>query len=344
MSSENILFDEIEPFNGGMLKVSDVHEIYYEESGCKNGVPVLVVHGGPGDSSSPKHRRRFDPEKFRIILFDQRGAGQSTPKACLEENTTQHLVADMEKLRVHLGVDKWMLQATSWGSTLSLVYAQTHPDKVLGMVLNGIFLAYRVNTDWIHGPSGAARIFPEHYDDYINWLPESERSDPFMAYTKRIHGDDKNTAVEAAKRMLTYEGRIMSMEETFIEKEQERLMAESEMTVDDKIKADAWFDDFAFTHCLIETHSASQDFFLKERQILDNVDQLKDIPITLIHGRYDLICPIKNAYKLNYFMPHSKLVTVPHAGHGTGEMLPQVMDEISNMYEQINQAAGAAGD
>ena len=132
MSSENILYDEIEPFNSGMLKVSDAHEIYYEESGCKDGMPVLVVHGGPGDSSSPKHRRRFNPEKFRIILFDQRGAGQSLPKACLKENTTQHLVADMEKLRVHLGVDKWMLQATSWGSTLSLVCAQAHPDKVLG--------------------------------------------------------------------------------------------------------------------------------------------------------------------------------------------------------------------
>ena len=195
-----------------------------------------------------------------------------------------------------------------------------------------------MNTDWIHGPSGAARIFPEFYDDYINWLPESERSDPFNAYAKRIHGSDKDIAVEAAKRMLTYEGQIMSMEETFLEKEQERLTAEKEMTVEDKANADAWFEDFAYTHCLIETHYATQDFFLKERQILDHVDQLKNIPITLIHGRYDLICPIKNAYKLNYFMPHSELVVVPNAGHGTSEMLPQVMAEISKMYEKIKKS------
>lgn len=335
MSSEELLFDKIEPYNSGFLKVSDTHRIYFEESGNKDGLPVLVVHGGPGDCSSPKHRRRFDPNKFRIILFDQRGCGQSTPKACLEENTTQHLIADIEKLRERLGIEKWMIQATSWGSTLSLVYAQAYPSRVLGMVLNGIFLGYRVNTDWIHGPSGAARVFPEFYDEYISWLPEEERDDPFTAYTKRIHGEDKVIAMEAAKRMLTYEGQIMAMEETLIAKESERMEAEKEMTTEEKADADAWFADFAYTHCLLETYYAERDFFLKERQILDSVDLLKDIPITLLHGRYDMICPIKNAYKLNYLMPHSKLVTVPDAGHGTGEMLAQVMAEIHYMYDSI---------
>jgi proline iminopeptidase len=335
MSSEELLFPKIEPFNQGLLKVSDLHKIYFEESGNKQGVPVVVVHGGPGDCSSPKHRRRFDPEKFHIILFDQRGAGQSLPKACLKENTTQHLVDDMELLRKHLNVEKWMVVGTSWGSTLSLIYAQTYPQKILGMVLNGIFLGYQVNTEWIHGPSGAARIFPEFYDEYINWLPENERSDPFVAYAKRIHGTDKSEAVEAAKRMLTYEGQIMSMEQTSLDKEQERLEIEKEMSEADKKESDAWFEDFAYTHCLLETYYGQNDFFLKERQILDNVKKLQNIPIALIHGRYDMICPIKNAYKLNYFMPHSTLKVVPNAGHGTGEMLLEVMDEIERVYQTI---------
>ncbi|MAF31777.1 MAG: prolyl aminopeptidase [Magnetococcales bacterium] len=329
--SEELLFPEIEPFNSGFLQVSPIHKIYYEESGNPSGLPVVMVHGGPGDCSSPKHRRRFDPEKCRIILFDQRGAGQSLPSACLEENTTDHLVADMEKLRQHLAVDRWLVVGSSWGSTLSLVYAQAHPAAVLGMVLNGIFLGYRVNTDWIHGPSGAARIFPEHYDDYINWLPEDERSDPFDAYTKRIHGADKELAMEAAQRMLTYEGQIMAMEATTISKNEERAEAEAMMDAAEKQAAQAGFAQFAYSHCLLETHYAQADFFLKERQILDAVDVLKNIPITLIHGRYDLICPIKNAYKLNFFMPHSRLVVVSNAGHGTGEMLAEVMAEIDKM-------------
>jgi proline iminopeptidase len=332
-SIKSPLFNDIEPFNSGMLKVSDIHEMYYEESGNKQGLPVVVVHGGPGDSSNPKHRRRFNPEKFRIILFDQRGAGLSTPAACRTENTTQHLVADMEALRCHLNIDKWMVTGSSWGSTLSLVYAQAHPENVLGMVLNGIFLAYKVNNDWIHGPSGAARIFPEAYDRYIEGLTEEQVADPYECYNVIIQGDDKVAAKKAALKVLTYEGDIMAMAETAIKNTQKRQAAEALMTVEEQMTAQKEFEVFAYTHSLLAGHYSNNNYFLEENQILDGVDRLMHIPITLIHGRYDMVCPLKNAYKLHKYLPHSAYIVVENAGHGTGEIIVEVMSAIDDMAQ-----------
>lgn len=330
-------FDEIEPFGVGMLKVSDTHSIYYEESGNKLGTPVVVLHGGPGDNSNPKHRRRFNPKKFHIILFDQRGAGRSTPVACKFENTTQDLVADMEKLRKHLNIDKWMLTGSSWGSTLSLIYAQLFPERVLGMVLNGIFLAYSVNTEWIHGGNGAARIFPEAYERYIKELTAAQAENPYTYYNTIIQSDDVLEATKAAVKVLTYEGDIMVMESTFIQSTAKRLEAELLMTPNERADTKAEFEKFAYTHGLLAGHYSDNAYFLEEDQILNNVDKLLNIPITLVHGRYDMVCPIKNAYKLHEYLPRSKFVVVPSAGHSTSEMIVEVMDAINDMYELVTK-------
>ncbi len=329
------LFDELEPFNTGMLKVSDMHSLYYEESGNPQGVPVLFLHGGPGACCSPKNRRRFDPDVFRIVMFDQRGCGQSTPNACLEENTTQHLVLDINALRLHLGIEKWMVTGGSWGSTLALVYAVEYPSQVTGLVLNGIFLGYQVNVEWLHGPHGVARIFPEAYDDYLAFLPEDERGSPLEAYNKIINGKDKGKAIQAAVAMMTYEGKVMAMAENTLKEECERAEAMRLMTDVQKAEMQLGFERFAFTHSRLEGYYSENTFFLEEDYILDNIDKIKHIPTVLVHGRYDMVCPVKNAYKLHQYLPKSKLTIVPNAAHSTSEMMGEVMGAIKDMAKIV---------
>jgi proline iminopeptidase len=295
------LYPEIEQRSTGRLKVSNLHEIYFEESGNPKGQPVVFVHGGPGGGTSPKNRRYFDPDKYRIILFDQRGCGQSTPHAELKENTTWDLVADIEKLRTHLKIDKWHVFGGSWGSTLSLAYAETHPEKVKSLCLRGIFLCRPKEIQWFY-QEGASKIFPDFWDKYLEVIPESERGDLVKAYYSRLTSNDKATRIKAAKAWSVWEGSTS------------RLIPDQDLMHD--------FDDpeFAIAFARIECHYFTHNaFFETDNWLLDNVDKIRKIPAVIVHGRYDVVCPIENAWELHKAWPEAKLHIVPDAGHSAME-------------------------
>lgn len=352
------LYPEIQPFNSGFVEVSHGFSIYFEESGNPKGVPVLYLHGGPGEGVNPKKRRLFNPKKFRVVMFDQRGCGKSTPRNELKGNEIQYLIDDIEALRKHLGIEKWWVTGASWGSTLGLAYSVNYPLNINGLVLNSIFLGYAVNVDWVHGASGAARIFPEHYEKYINFLPEEEREAPLLAYYKRLAGADEKLAMEAALQMIDYEGKILAMEENFL-KEQALKMEANQSALEtqksasgthqdasgvqknapkvqkthsnEEMDAKRAFEQFAFTHSLLEAHYSVNNFFMEEDYILDRIQKIAHLPVVLIHGRYDMVCPVKNAYKLHQFLEGSKLTIVPNAAHSTSEMLSEVMSAYEAM-------------
>lgn len=294
------LFPEISTNFHDMLDVGDGHQIYYEESGSENGIPVLFVHGGPGAGCASSHRQFFDPSKYRIILFDQRGCGRSTPHANLTANTTRHLVADMEKIRTILGIEKWILFGGSWGSTLSLVYAQTHPQRVLGLILRGIFLCRPEEIRWFY-QDGANRIFPDHWQHFIHPIPETEQADLLAAHYQRLTGDDDIARMASAKAWSVWEGRCSTL-----------------------LPKQSVIDFFSNPHIAlslarIETHFFKNNSFLKPNQILKNAGKLKDIPGIIIQGRYDIVCPMESAWKLNQAWPGSVLEIIPDAGHAAFE-------------------------
>jgi len=294
------LFPEISPNFHDMLDVGDGHQIYYEESGSQNGIPVLFVHGGPGAGCTSSHRQFFDPGKYRIILFDQRGCGRSTPYAELKNNTTQHLVDDMEKIRRELQIDKWILFGGSWGSTLSLVYAQTHPERVLGLLLRGIFLCRQTEISWFY-QEGANRIFPDHWQNFIQPIPENERGDLLNAHHKRLVGDDDIARMASAKAWSIWEGRCSTL-----------------------LPKQSVLDFFSNPHTAlslssIETHYFVNDSFLEPDQILKNADRLKNIPGIIVQGRYDIVCPMDSAWQLNQRWDGSILEIIPDAGHAVFE-------------------------
>ncbi|CAI5987334.1 unnamed protein product [Closterium sp. NIES-65] len=296
------LYAPIEPYRSGTLAVSDVHTVYWEESGNPKGQPVIFLHGGPGGGTSPANRRFFDPTFFRIILLDQRGAGRSTPHACLEENTTWHLVEDIETLRKHLGVDKWLVFGGSWGSTLSLVYAATHPDRVAGLILRGIFLLRRKEVEWFY-QKGADSIFPDAFDKYREFIPKDEQQDLVTAYHKRLMNDsDPDQQVAAARHWTEWE------------------MATSYLLPNEDSLKRGEDDKFALAFARIESHYfVNKGFLPADSFLLDSVPKFRHIPAVIVQGRYDVVCPIVSAWELHKAWPEAEFKIVPDAGHSANE-------------------------
>lgn len=302
------LFPPIEPFKIGALGVSPIHEIYYEVSGAPDGIPVIVCHGGPGGGSTPSMRRYFDPEKYKIILFDQRGCGKSAPNAELEDNTTWALIGDMEKLREHLGVDRWMVFGGSWGSTLAMAYAQHHSERVTGLILRGIFTLRREELLWFY-QDGANWVFPDLWQDYLEPIPPEERSDMMAAYYKRLTSADKAEQMRAAKAWSRWEGGAVSLIPS-----EERMQSFAS-------------DAFALAFARIECHYfVNKGFFDRDDYILDNIETIKHIPAVIVQGRYDIVTPMKTAWELHHRWPGSRLEIVRDAGHAASE--PGIIDAL----------------
>ena len=294
------LYPEIAAYSTHQLAVEPPHTLYIEECGNPSGVPVLFVHGGPGAGCEPYHRRFFDPNLYRIVLFDQRGAGRSAPHASLEINTTWHLVADIERIRAALGIERWMLFGGSWGSTLSLAYAETHPERVLALILRGIFLCRPWEIHWFY-QDGASHIFPDYWQDFVAPIPESERHDLLRAHHARLIGEDEVARMASAKAWSVWEGRTATLHPN--------------KTVVD------FFDDphVALSLARIEAHYFVNDTFLDPGQLLRGTFRLKDIPGVIVHGRYDMVCPAQSAWELAQAWPRGQLEIVPDAGHSASE-------------------------
>lgn len=302
------LYPAIEPFATGRLKVSDIHEIYYEVSGNPRGKPAVVCHGGPGGGTTPSMRRYFNPEKYRIVLFDQRGCGKSTPNAELEGNTTWDLVADMEKLRRHLDIGKWQVFGGSWGSTLALAYAETHPDKVTELVLRGIFTIRRAEIRWFY-QEGASWLFADAWENYLEAIPPAERGDLVGAYHRRLTGADEAEKLKAAKAWSAWEGGTVSLVPS-----QERI---------DSFSSDA----FAIAFACIECHYfVNRGFFDRDDQLIANAERIRHIPGVIVQGRYDVCTPMKTAFDLHKAWPEAEFVLVGDAGHAASE--PGIIDAL----------------
>ena len=295
------LYPPIEPYKQGHLKVSDLHTLYYEESGNPHGQPAVFVHGGPGGGSNPDMRRFFDPKHYRIIVFDQRGCGKSTPHASLEENTTWHLVADMEKLREHCGIERWLVFGGSWGSTLALAYSEKHPERVTHLVLRGIFLLRKWEIDWLY-QGGADTLFPDFWEEYLKVIPPEERGDIVAAYYKRLTSSDAAVRNEAARAWSMWEG------------------STSKLRVDTDVAEKFGNEEFASAFARIECHYfINRGFFEVDGQLLRDVDRIRHIPTVIVHGRYDVVCPIRNAWDLHRAFPEAQLHISPTSGHAAIE-------------------------
>jgi proline iminopeptidase len=297
----NELYPEISPYSDFLLSVDEQHQLYVEECGNPNGQPVIFIHGGPGGGCSAKDRRFFDPEKYRIILFDQRGCGRSLPHGCLEHNETLYLIDDIEKIRQQLTIDTWHVFGGSWGSTLSLVYAQAHADKVNSLVLRGIFLGRDVDTNWTFAGGGATRIYPDYWHEYLAELPEGSSQANVRAAYDILVGDDKELAQKVATAWSIWEIRCCTL-------------------IPDQAFVDAATgDDAAWTLARHEAHYMVNNCFLTDNQILANCDKIQNIPTTIVHGRYDIVCPADNAWLLHQALPKSTLVISEASGHASIE-------------------------
>ena len=293
------LFPAIEPYASGMLELEAPHRMYYETSGNPRGIPVVFLHGGPGAGASAVHRQFFDPASYRIVVYDQRGAGRSTPLGCLENNTTPRLVEDLETLRAHLGIDKWAVFGGSWGSTLALAYAEHHPERCLALVLRGIFLCRESEIDWFL--YGLRAIFPEAWRAFAGYIPEGERGDLLTAYHKRLTNPDPSVHLPAARSWSVYEGSC------------------STLLPNPALVADFASDRVALGLARIEAHYFMHDIFLAPNFLLDNVHRLQGIPATIVQGRYDIVCPAVSADDLHRAWPQAQYEIVPDAGHSAFE-------------------------
>ena len=295
------LYPAIEPYAQGRLKVCDLHELYYEECGNPGGKPALLVHGGPGGGCNPLMRRYHHPERYRIILFDQRGCGRSTPHASLEKNTTWDLIADMEQLRRHLGIERWQLLGGSWGSTLSLLYAEMYPERVSELILRGIFMLRPQEMAWFY-EQGCNWLFPDAYETLLNPIPPEERGDIIAAYYKRLTDPDRKVQLKAARAWSTWEGKTLSLRRN-----------------PDHVRAFG-NDNYALAFARIECHYFHNRGFLKrDNQILSDVAHIKDIPGRIVNGRFDVVTPVKSAWDLKKVWPRADLRIVPDAGHAMTE-------------------------
>ena len=295
------LYAPLEPFDQGMFQVSDIHALYYEQCGNPAGQPVVFLHGGPGGGISPDYRRFFDPAHYRVILFDQRGAGRSTPHAELDENTTWDLVADIERLREHFKIERWQVFGGSWGSTLSLAYAETHPDRVTALVLRGIFLCRAKEINWFY-QKGADAIFPDVWEEYERVIPEAERVDMLAAYHRRLTGADERVRLEAARAWSVWEG------------------STSKLVPDPGLIEHFGEAHLALAMARIECHYFMHNaFFGTENYLIENVGKIRNIPAVIVQGRYDVVCPMMSAWDLHKAWPEAELRIVPDAGHSAME-------------------------
>lgn len=309
------LFPEIEPYNTFRLKVSDIHELHVEECGNPKGQPVLFLHGGPGAGTSTKHRRYFDPKHYRIILFDQRGAGKSTPHAELKDNTTWHLVSDIEKIREHLEISKWVVFGGSWGSTLALAYAETHPSSVAGLILRGIFLCRKEEINWFY-QFGAHHVFPDYWEKYQEVIPEHERHDMLTAYYKKLTSDNEFERLSAAKAWSTWEGSTIKL------------------IPDPESIHTFGGDHMALSLARIEAHYFINGCWWRtDNQLIEDVYKIRHIPAVIVHGRYDIVCPFKNAWDLHKAWPEARFEPIPTAGHAVDE--PGIIDALIRATESF---------
>jgi len=308
-------FPSIEAYKTEFLKVSELHTIYLEQSGNPNGRPVIFLHGGPGGGTNPDYRRYFDPDHYRIVMFDQRGCGQSTPSAELKENTTWDLVQDIEKIRQHLNIQDWIVFGGSWGSTLALAYAETHPERVKGLILRGIFLCRPSELNWFY-QEGASQIFPDQWERYYHFIPAEERHDLITAYYKRLTSPNEDLRLQAARIWSQWEA------------------STSKLYVDPKL-IDAFEDP---THALqfarIECHYFTNNAFFKTNNwLIENVNKIRHIPAVIVQGRYDVVCPARSAWELHQAWPESTLHIIPDAGHSANE--PGIRSKLIEMTQQF---------
>lgn len=295
------LYPPIQPYNQGNLKVSDIHTIYFEECGNPQGKPAVFLHGGPGGGSIAAYRQFFHPDKWRVVLFDQRGCGRSTPHAELEENTTWNLVKDIETIRQHLGIDSWVVVGGSWGSTLALAYSQTHPERCQGLILRGIFMVRSKEIRWFY-QEGTSYIFPDAWEEYLKPIPEAERHDMVGAYYRRLTSADRAIRLEAARAWSIWEG------------------STSKLIPDNQSIQRFGQDYFAEAFARIECHYFINNCFLDHPdQLLQNVPRISHLPGVIIHGRYDVVCPLTSAWELHRAWPKSELHIIPDAGHSMFE-------------------------
>lgn len=323
MSEENLreFYPDIEPFNTGMLKVSEIHNIYYEQVGNISGEPVVFLHGGPGGGVYPSFRKFFNPEIFHAVLFDQRACGKSTPLGCLEENNTQELVEDIEKLRKHLGIEKWIVLGGSWGTTLALCYAIKYPERVKALVLRGIFLNRQKDIDWLFEDDGAGQIFPDYFENYKNYIPKEERNTLVKAYYQRLISEDYNTRLESAKYWSDWENKISKLENinTYDDEDPEQTIAGARI------------------ECL---YMLKKCFLNDDNYIINNLDSILHIPTYITHGRYDIVCNTSNAWDLcksweeksnGKYKP--ELLIASRSGHSQSEV--QNRSNLINFLEKI---------
>jgi proline iminopeptidase len=311
------LYPEIEPYDHGMLKVSPLHTLYYEQSGNPNGKPVVFLHGGPGGGTNAKCRRFFDPAVYRIVLFDQRGCGKSTPYAELTDNTTWDLVADIERVREHLGVGRWQVFGGSWGSTLALAYAQAHPDKVSELVLRGIFMLRRWELEWFY-QKGCDALYPDAWETYLNAIPEVERGDLMSAYHRRLTSTDAKTRTDAARAWSVWEGAT-----SFLWQDKSHIESSAA-------------DEFALAFARIECHYfVNGGFFEHDDQLLRNVERIRNIPAVIVQGRYDVVCPLRSAWDLHRAWPEADLHIVQDAGHSAFE--PGIVHELVEATDRFGR-------
>ncbi len=314
------LYPPLEPYGAGMLEVDGIHTLYWEQSGNPRGTPVVFLHGGPGAGSAPNHRRFFDPAHYRIVIYDQRGAGRSTPLGALRDNTTPLLIEDIERLRCHLGIGKWLVFGGSWGSTLALAYGETHPERCLGFVLRGIFLCRPSEIDWFL--YGLKNIFPEAWRAFADAIPQPERGNLLAAYYQRLTDPDPAVHMPAARAWSIYEGSCSTL-------------LPSPDTV-------AYFanDVVALGLARMEAHYFMHNIFLPVNSLLDNIGRLRDIPAVIVQGRYDAVCPIVSADDLHRAWPAAQYIVVPAAGHSAWE--PGISAELIRATERFRnlQATG----
>jgi proline iminopeptidase len=302
------LFKEIEPFDSGRLQVDDLHSVYYEQCGNPGGKPAIFVHGGPGGGANPIHRRFWDPTVYRIVLFDQRGCGRSSPHAELRNNTTWDLVEDMERIREHLDIERWQLFGGSWGSTLSLVYAEQYPHRVTEMILRGIFLLRRREIEWYY-QEGASRIFPEAWAKYLEPIPEEERDDLVGAYYRRLTSVNREERIAAARAWSMWEGSTS------------RLVPDPELI--ERTGDAAFAEAFARIEC---HYFINGGFFQDEDHLLANIERIAHIPAVIVQGRYDIVCPAESAYQLHKAWPKSELIVAAKSGHSALE--PEITEHL----------------
>ncbi|MFW5451623.1 MAG: prolyl aminopeptidase [Methylophagaceae bacterium] len=318
------LYPDIEPYATHLIEMEVLsngqhHRVYVEECGIPDGIPIIFLHGGPGSGCRPQHRCYFDPNIYRIILFDQRGCGRSLPHGELENNNTHHLINDMEAIRHHLDIKKWLLFGGSWGATLGLCYAQQYPQNVLAMILRGVFLGRQQDIDWVYAQGGASKLFPDAWQRLVKHLPDTDKKAPLQAYFKQLTDDnDELHQMSAAKTLQAWEGTIVTLR-------------------DHEYEPDLTQDPGPLAHSRIQLHFALNQCFIADSPILDNIKKIQDIPTIIVHGRYDIVCPIYQSWELHQAWPNSELNIVAMAGHAAGEpgLINALVSATRSMAKQL---------